>query len=101
MSQRRGDVSSRSYFLLKLQNNVYDSAFLRLIGKLLIVSEAELSNVQITFDLQLMVSPLLLDRKLGEGYWVFFLIFKNLRHVSLFTEFTPFCEVKFDSFNDR
>lgn len=64
---------------------MYDSAFLRLIGRLLIVSEAELSNVQIMFDLQLMVSPLLLDRKLGEVYWVFFLIFKNLRHMSLFS----------------
>ena len=50
-----GQYFVQNVFIVKLQNDAYDSAFLQLIGRLLNVFEAECSNAPITFDLQLMV----------------------------------------------
>ena len=75
-SHRDGPVLlSRGYFLVKLQNDLYDFDFLQLIGKILNVSEVEFSKAPKTFSLQLLVSSLLLDCKLREVCFVFY-IFK-------------------------
>lgn len=60
---------SRRYVLVKLQNDMYDPAFLRLTGRWLNVAEAESSNISATFYLQLIVSFISFDRKLREFFF--------------------------------
>ena len=63
VSWTRASALPKRCFLVEIQNDVCDSAFLQLIN----ASKAERTNVPRTFYLQLTISFILLDRKLQYG----------------------------------
>ena len=63
VSWRRASALSKRCFLVEIQKDVCDSAFLKLIN----ASKVERTNVPRTFYLQLTISFILLDRKLQYG----------------------------------